>query len=85
MPVTIWTDRIFYYLAIVANIIALISVVFMMQNAYGREVFTLFLLALPPVLSLLALLRGSDLEERRLMRDVRKARLRAELKQLGGG
>jgi hypothetical protein len=53
-----------------------------MIAGYGREVYTAILLLIPPILSILALLSGPDIEERRLQKTLNKAKLKNELKKL---
>ena len=70
--------------AIIANVMLICAVGFIMTQAYGRDVMYALLLAVPPVLSIIALLRGPDAEQRKLESAVAKARLRRELAELEG-
>ncbi len=69
-------------LTILANIALIALALFLFSEAYGAERFMALLLALPPALSLLAMRRGGDKEERLLKKRIRKAKLRQELKEL---
>jgi len=73
---------IFYYVTILANIAALIGFVILMLNTYGQDKYIALLLCVPPLLSLIALYKGGDREERRLKKRIRKAALRKELDDL---
>lgn len=66
-------------LAIIANILLLAAVAYIMTQAYGRDTLYALLLAVPPLLSIIALKSGPDAEERALTRQLRKARLKHEL------
>jgi len=69
--------------ATIANVAMIIAAAVIFLNAYrSTEKLLVALLFLPPVLSILALCRGPDKEERELDQAVRKARLRKELKDL---
>lgn len=68
--------------AVIANIALIIGALFIMVNAYGRETYIALLLLVPPVLSIIALRRGPDSEQRKLESAVAKARLRRELADL---
>jgi peptidoglycan/LPS O-acetylase OafA/YrhL len=70
------------YAAYLANIALLIALVLLAMDSYGDDIFLFILMAVPPVLSFVALYTGPDPEERRLDRLVRKARLRQELQSL---
>lgn len=76
-------DRLIHYGAYAANILLLLAVCYFLTEAYGNDVFFVALLAIPPVLSIKALRNGPDLEERRLAKALRKAKLRKELSGLG--
>lgn len=69
-------------IAIIANIMLLIGAGIILVNAYGRDTYIALLLAVPPALSIMALLRGPDNEQRKLESAVAKARLRRELAEL---
>lgn len=71
-------------LAQALNILGIAFLVFFMVTEAHREAEILILLAvaLVPLVSLMALKDMPDHEEKTLMREVRKARLRKELKDL---
>lgn len=73
---------IIYMLALIANIIAIVVLVLIFSNTYGEEKNIALLFLIPPVLSVLAMRRGGDKEERQLKKRIRKAGLRKELKEL---
>jgi hypothetical protein len=70
--------------AIIANALLIAGALFIASQAYGRDVYFALLLALPPLLSIIALMRGPDSEQRALESAVTKARLRRELADLEG-
>ncbi|PCI56074.1 MAG: hypothetical protein COB36_04585 [Alphaproteobacteria bacterium] len=76
------TSCIFYGLTILANIIMIIVTLFIVANSYGGEARMALILLIPPILSLLALRKGGDKEERALKSRIRKANLRKELDDL---
>jgi hypothetical protein len=79
----IMMERIIRYAAYLANLVLIASAFIIMLKSYGgRDALLAGLLSMPPILSLLALYMGPDAEERQLHRDVTKARLRKELKDL---
>ncbi|MGH1375743.1 MAG: hypothetical protein ACRBCK_05265 [Alphaproteobacteria bacterium] len=71
-----------HVLTVLANVALIILAIFLFSEAYGAERYMALLLAVPPVLSLLAIRRGGDKEERLLKKRIRKAKLRQELKDL---
>ncbi len=75
-------DRSIRYAAYIANIALLLAVGFIVANAYAQEVYIALLFTIPPVLSMVALYTGPDREERYLTRQLNKARMRRELKDL---
>lgn len=76
-------DRVIRWAAFLANVGLVIVTCFIVSKTYGlRDGMLASLLALPPLISLIALYIGPDIEERRLTRQVNKARLRAELEKL---
>ncbi|MFA7276614.1 MAG: hypothetical protein WC043_07420 [Pseudobdellovibrionaceae bacterium] len=75
-------DKVIYYGAFVCNILLILVTGFILTESYGREMFLAALLAVPPVISILALLHGPDREERRLAKELRKAKLKQELAAL---
>lgn len=76
------TSCFFYCLTILANIIMIIVTLFIVANSYGGEARMALILLIPPVLSILALRKGGDKEERALKSRIRKANLRKELDNL---
>jgi len=70
-------------LAYIANIIVIVIACFALGNSYGNDSFLAMLLFVPPVLSIVALKKQGDREERDLKKRIRKAHLRKELKALG--
>ncbi len=76
------TNCIFYGLTILANLIMIIVTLFIVANAYGGEARMALILLIPPILSILALRKGGDKEERALKARIRKANLRKELDEL---
>ena len=71
---------IIHMLALIANIV-LIAIALAIYTHNYSEQRALFLL-IPPVLSIIAMRRGGDKEERQLKKRIRKAGLRKELKEL---
>ena len=69
-------------LAYIANIGVILFALFILKEAYGPERFLALLLMVPPILSILALRKQGDKEERALKKRIRKAYLRKELKAL---
>jgi hypothetical protein len=69
-------------LAYIANIIMIVVGCFVLGNTYGNDSFLAMLLFVPPILSILALKKQDDREERDLKKRIRKAQLRKELKVL---
>lgn len=80
-------DKALRILAFVANALMIIAVFVIWQEnrPRGVEVLLISLLFFPPILSLLALWNGPDMEERRLRRQLNKAELKQRLKELGQG
>jgi 4-amino-4-deoxy-L-arabinose transferase-like glycosyltransferase len=78
-------SRFIYYLACLANVILLGFALFLFGTSFGEERFLALLIALVPILSLAALWAGPDIEERRLQKQLNKARMRAELAELEKG
>ncbi len=76
--------RVLRIAAYIANVIMLLVVGYFVTESYGVERFICLLMALPPLLSIAALWQGPDLEERRLGRELNKARMKKELEELGG-
>lgn len=77
-------DRFIRIAAYILNALLILASLYLMTEAYDRDLVYCFLLILPPLFSILALKTGPDLEERRLTREVNKARLRAELDEVSG-
>lgn len=69
-------------LAMLANIGALAVLILIFSKTYGDEKYIALLFMLPPVLSIIALRKGGDKEERMMKKRIRKASLRKELKEL---
>ncbi len=76
------TSCIFYCLTILANVAMIIVTLFIVANSYGGEARMALILLTPPILSILALRKGGDKEERALKARIRKANLRKELDEL---
>ncbi len=76
--------RFIVVLAIIANVLLILGAGYIFLNAYGRDTYIALALGVPPLLSIIALLRGPDKELRALETDVAKARLRRELAELNG-
>ncbi len=78
-------DRFIRYAAYLLNagfIVFILAVIFNTYNS--RDKMLAFATLLVPVISLCALKSGPDVEERKLQREVNKARLRAELAKFSG-
>jgi hypothetical protein len=75
-------ENLLRYMTYLANGALIVVACFISAHSYGRDSFVALLLLFPPALSLTALCLGPDLEERRLRRQVSKARLRKELQDL---
>ena len=73
---------IIHILAKLANIIFLLCLLYWFSQAYGPEKFLALWVAIPSILSLIALKKGGDREERHLKSRIRKAKLRKELSDL---
>lgn len=76
------TTCIFYIVTIIANIALIGLALFFASQAYGDEVYIAVLIAIPPILSLIAMKKCGDREERMLKKRIRKAELRKQLKAL---
>ncbi len=72
----------FYYFTIFANIALIIFALFIFSASYSSDKYTILPLAIPPLLSIIALRKGGDKEERALKKRIRKAHLRKELDDL---
>lgn len=76
--------KILYYAAMVANILAVIALLFLFGQVHGgQEILIVVLAMLPPVLALAAMYTLPDFEARKLARRLKKAELRKALKDLG--
>jgi hypothetical protein len=53
-----------------------------MYESHGSDARLALLLIIPPMISIIAIYMGPDLEERRLIRSLNKAKLKKELKSL---
>lgn len=69
-------------LAILANIVLIIFIIVLFSNTYGPKQVLVLILLTPPILSILAIRKGGDKEERGLKKRIRKAHLRKELKEI---
>ncbi len=72
-----------YYIALLANICLLVFSLYTFATGYSNDRLAALLLAVPAVFSLWALKTGPDCEERKLARDLNKARMKKELQDLG--
>ena len=79
---TAMKQKIVFYAAMLSNVLLIICTIFIFSNTYGGEKFLALLFAIPPILSLMVIVRGPDAEERKLQKRLRKANLRKELKSL---
>ena len=78
-------DRFLRYAACAANVLLVVSAFVLMMKSYSsRDMLFSGLVMVPGILSLLALGQGPDIEERKLRRQVAKARLARELRDLTG-
>ena len=75
-------ECLFYGLTIVANLIMIIVILLFASQAYGKDAQVALLFLIPPCLSLIALRKDGDKEERALKKRIRKAHLRKELDEL---
>ncbi len=76
-------DCILYGMTILANIALIGFAIFMALNTYNQtDAMISLLLIIPPVLSLMALKKQGDKEERTLKKRIRKAQLRKDLQDL---
>lgn len=73
----------FRYAAIIANVMAVIALLlFLVAEARGLEVLLFALFLIPPALALFALIDAPGVEERKLARQLRLARMKKELEEL---
>lgn len=78
-------DRFIRYAAYLLNAALVIFILAVIFNTYNsRDRMLAFAALVVPVISICALKSGPDGEERKLQREVNKARLRAELAKLSG-
>ena len=75
-------ERWLRYAAYLANVVLLGAALILVLHNSGDTSLRASLLTVPAILSLFSLYFGPDAEERQLQRDVTKARLRKELKDL---
>lgn len=75
-------DRIIFFTAIVANSVLLAFAAYLSMTAYGSDARFALILFFPPLLSLAALVQTGGIEERRLRKQVRKASLKKQIKEL---
>ena len=73
---------IFHWLTKLANIALILFAFSIFAKAYGPERFLALLFVIPPLLSLIAIRKCGDKEERALKARIRKAHLRKELNEL---
>ncbi len=77
-------DKVIRCAAYLACVIQILVAAYAFTEVYGSEIILALLLLVTPLLSVIALYSGPDLEERRLTKDLNKARLRNELEILQG-
>lgn len=79
-------SRLIYYTALLTNSLAVLALIYFMLNEAhgGGDFFIIAIAMLPPLFSLMAVYERPDWEQRKLERQVHKARLRKELKELEG-
>lgn len=75
-------QKIIHYAAILANVIMLGFALVLFTQSYGSQRGLPLLLCIPAILSLMTIFQGPDKEERSLIKRLRKANLRKELKSL---
>ncbi|MGB1077056.1 MAG: hypothetical protein ACPG05_02015 [Bdellovibrionales bacterium] len=75
--------KVIFYGAYIVNILMILAATALFFEAHSNQQALVLLMFVPPVLSMIALRQGADLEERQLTRKLNKARMRAELKKLG--
>lgn len=73
---------VFYYATLAANLVLIVVTIYFFAESYGPKKYFILLLAMPPVLSIMALRKSADREERALQARLRKAQLRKELDDL---
>ncbi len=80
-------DKFLRILAYLGNLAAVLCLIMLwaQERPYGAQQLVFIAVVALPVLNLVVLWQGPDLEERRLRRQVSKAELRERLKQLGQG
>jgi len=78
-------DQIIRFAAYFASLVQLVFVVTLIPQTSGMDLLALGLLFFPPILTAIALYAGPDMEERRLGRQLNKARMKHELIALGVG
>ncbi|PCJ97515.1 MAG: hypothetical protein COA45_09620 [Zetaproteobacteria bacterium] len=76
------TGCIFHCLTILVNVIMIVVILGIIANSYGNQAWLALIFLIPPVLSIIALRKGGDKEERALKARIRKAHLRKELEDL---
>lgn len=75
-------EKIIIIAAILANLALIAFALILTSKGHGSDARMAWLFLIPSVLSLLAILQMEDTETRRLKKQVRKASLRKELKEL---
>ena len=75
-------DKIVYFISFIANIILLAFSFFTFLTGYGEDRIFSVLLMIPAIFSIFEQRIGPDLEERKLTRQLNKARMSKELQDL---
>jgi hypothetical protein len=75
-------QKIIHYGALFTNTLLILFGLFLFTQSYGQERFFALLLCLPAIFSIMTIIQGPDAEERKLMKRLRKAKLREQLKEL---
>lgn len=75
-------DKILFFSAILTNLIMLGFALFIATFEHGSDARLALLLIVPPLLSIIALVQTGGIEERQLRKQVRKAALKKQLKDL---
>ena len=80
-------DRLIFIVALIANTLQITALLYMGYSNVAQDnlpqVFLMILLVFAPVLSMIVIFQGPDMEERRLSKKLRKAQMRKDLKALG--
>jgi cadmium resistance protein CadD (predicted permease) len=75
-------DKLIYISTYLANIALILIACVFFTESYGSDRYLAFLLFIPPCLSLWSLYTGPDLEERKLRKQLNKAKMQKELEGL---